>query len=98
MDFDSINIAATGKSVLTSATSAVTTIPNTSGGSVAKYVRVCCLSGNAHIKFGTASTTASANDILINTIPQIFTCAGNTHVAYIESGGGVYVNIQPIEG
>jgi len=91
-------ILKTGTTVTTGASSsAAIAIPTNKGGTI-RYVRAVALAGGGYVKFGSSAVTATANDILITTVPQILCVAGCTHFAHIQASSAQTINITPVEG
>ena len=100
MDSSVLRSSATGVNLTAGAASASASIPNTSAGVAAKYVRVAVVgAGAAHIRFGKGATTAVATDLLIvgQSGAEVFDVGGYDTVAVIQEGTGGIVNVAPLE-
>lgn len=101
---DALNIKKSGTTVTTGASSVAVVLPSASGettvlGPSLRYVRVVALSGGAFVKFGPSGLTATSNDILITTIPQVFNVMGCTHFAHIQANTtATLLSVTPVEG
>lgn len=96
-EFSFMNVNATGVQVVASGTSQVVAIPNNAAGRAPKHVRIQC-TGNAYIRPGSASTTATVNDVLISPNYDVYmVVAGFTHIAYLQEAVSAKINITPLE-
>ena len=96
-------ILATGTTVTSGALSARVAIPKNSGNRVPRVIRVMAVgTGNAYVKIGDSTVTATNNDIYINSntpeylvVPYAYD--GTPYVAYIEETASSKINITPFE-
>lgn len=97
-NFPAMNIGATGATVTTTiSTSANGTIPNTSAGTKARYVRVAS-TGTAYVRLTVGAGTAVTTDAMVTSgSPMILETLGYSHYAVIDDGASVKVNIAPLE-
>jgi len=97
-NFDEISVAATGVTVTTTvSTSAGGTLPNTSNGTVPRFVRVAATQP-VFVRLRTGATTAVTTDCLVLPgTPQIFAVGPFTHYAVIDNAVVSVVNITPLE-
>jgi uncharacterized alpha/beta hydrolase family protein len=87
----------TGTTVTSAATTANTAIPNDSTGTTAKWV-ILTGTGNVHVKLGPTNTvTATANDLMVGTVPIVINTRGNSFIAYIQETAAAKLNIAPVE-
>jgi hypothetical protein len=95
-NFPAMNIGATGATVTTTiSTSANGTIPNTSAGTKARYVRVA---STVYVRLTVGAGTAVTTDAMVTSgSPLILETLGYSHYAVIDDGASVKVNIAPLE-
>lgn len=93
-----ITVVASGISPATGAASAVSAIPNDSSGRTPSYIRVAARN-ECYVKLGTAGTTATASDILVQPADSVILQVpkGITHIAYIQGTAAGVVNVVPLE-
>jgi hypothetical protein len=92
-----MQIFATGTTITTGAASASATIPNTSNGTLPKYVRVAATAA-AYVKIGPGTPTAAAGDALVQPGDSlILAVAGATKIAAIQVTAAGIVQISPLE-
>lgn len=93
-----LTVLATGISPATGPASAVSALPLTSSGSVPRYIRVAARN-ESYVRLGTAGTTATATDILVQPADCVVLAVPNgiTHIAYIQGSAAGVVNIVPLE-
>jgi hypothetical protein len=97
MSDDFLIITQPGVQVTTSATSAVTAIPNDASGARAKRVRLQALA-NCYVRPGTAGSTATTGDILLSPNEAlVLDVRSFTHIASIQEAVGAKFNISPVE-
>lgn len=94
---DAYQVAATGVTVVCSSSSQSVTIPNTSNGSRARFVRLM-VTGNAYVKFSSGAGTATTNDMLLSpNFDVIVSCRQFDTISYIQESAGPKLNILPLE-
>lgn len=90
-------INTTGVTVATGAGSAVVAIPVDAAGKIPSYIRVAGIN-ECYVKLGIVSSTATANDILIQPADAIYLQVGrgDTHIAYIQGSAAGKINVQAL--
>jgi hypothetical protein len=92
-----MQIFATGITIATSGTSANATIPNTSNGTLPKYVRVAATVA-AYVKVGPGTPVAAAGDLMVQPGDSvILAVAGCTKIAAIQVAAAGVVQVSPLE-
>ena len=98
-NFPAISVAATGQTVTTtvSTATAAALLPNTSGGTRPRFVRVA-VTQPTFIRLGVAAVAAVTTDMLIKpNAPEILNVGTRTHWSAIDNGVASLVNITPLE-
>lgn len=97
-NFHSINVAATGATVTTTAsTSQSAALPNTSGGTRPRFVRFAA-TGTCYVRLGMAGLTAATSDVMVQPgAPVILAVGDRTQWAVIDAGTAVTLNVTPME-
>jgi hypothetical protein len=92
-----MQIFKTGTTITTGATSANATIPTTSNGTPAKYIRVAATVA-AYVKLGPPTPVAAAGDILVQPGDSIvLAVSGATVIAAIQVAAAGLVQVSPLE-
>jgi hypothetical protein len=93
-----LTILKTGISITTSGTSAGATLPTSSSGAVALYIRIA-VTVAAYVRIGTGAQTAVTTDMML--IPGdsvVVATNGNTHIAAIQVAAAGVVQVSPVDG
>jgi hypothetical protein len=92
-----ITVAVTGAQIATTATSAGTTIPLASDGTVPRFIRVAA-TAPASVRIGVGAQTAVVTDLQVQPGDAVtMSTNGRTHIAAIQVTAAGIVQISPLE-
>lgn len=93
-----LQIVKTGVSTATSGTSAGVTLPTTSSGGVAQWVRIAATAA-AYVRLGTGAQTAVNTDMVVQPGDSVVMATnGATHAAALQVSAAGVVQISAVEG
>lgn len=96
MATNAVQIFATGAIIATGLTSTAVAIPNTSSGTIPKYVRLAATQA-CYVKLGT-TPTAVAGDLLVQPADAIIICVARyPQIAAIQLSTAGVLQISPLE-